>query len=124
MRYEKNKIVYEVGDWVKVGNSNDYHKFLEPGDVFMIESVQQMSRPASLKLGYRGYAIHSDSVTPASQEEIDKATEEEKIMVGEYRVRFLGDDNLRDSKCYYIEVGCAKISKELFLKIGKKAGWL
>ena len=118
MRYEKNKIVYEVGDWVKVGNSNDYHKFLEPGDVFMIESVQQMSRPASLKLGYRGYAIHSDSVTPASQEEIDKATKEEEIYVGSNKVDFCC---VPDG---YITVGCQAVKKELFLKIGKKAGWL
>ena len=112
MKYENNKIVYEVGDWVRNDEHNEtarIHK-IEGGYYFFDLS----SRPYLCKKVGVGSSWHQSS-RPASQEEIDKATKEELIYVGEYMVMFGLD---------YIKIGCEKVDKELFLKIAKKAGWL
>ena len=55
---------------------------------------------------------------PATQEEINSA--EDKIMWGQYEVDFGGDGEHRDE----IKIGCVTVSKELWDKTAKKAGWL
>ena len=61
---------------------------------------------------------------PATQEEINKATGKEKIMVGEFDVVFGNNGFERNTYSDYVRVGCVEVQKELFLKIGKRAGWL
>ena len=91
MKYKNNKIVYEVGDWITSVVKDDSY--------FTMGSVGQLSR-------YDGrdwwvYPSHTGNpdypnmcvgkeylFRPATQEEINKATEEEKIMWGQYEVNF------------------------------------
>ena len=110
MKYEGRKIVYEVGDFV-----------------MPLERVSHWNRnnsfPARIKGIYGNCADcgkYQDScavvnLRPATQEEIDKV--EDKIMVGEYEVVF------PTNGCDVLAIGCVNVSKKLFLKIGKRAGW-
>ena len=128
MRYENNKIVYEVGDWVTFPKtpvlwssafSDNYpiNKPIYPA-TFQIEKY---SEEGMLGMNY-GWSTDAEYFRPATQGEIDRATEEEKIMVGKNEVEFYRKFN--DEPCHKITVGCQEVSKELFLKIGKKAKWI
>jgi len=121
MRYENNKIVYEAGDWVKILSDCPRGAKLITGDVVKVKETENIGN--GQRLYFPIYAVHDDNVCPATQEEIDKATQEEKIMVEKYEVRFVSAFP-PSSGAYSIRVGCAEVSKELFLKIGKKAKWI
>ena len=112
MKYEGTKIVYEVGDWVTCIDNAGSRANYKAGETFRVFYVDKdvLRSGSSPNTGMFLFRFR-----PATQEEINKATEEEKIMVGEYEVKFFQNA---------IEVGCVAINKELFLKIGKKAGWL
>ena len=116
MKYENNKIVYEVGDWVT--RIRDEHLDMCVGDT---DRVVDIFSSASISLqrftSDSGGGSHENmNFRPATQEEINKATEEEKVFIDEYEVVFYNQDK--------IKVGCVTIREKLFLKIGKKAGWL
>ena len=115
MKYENKKIVYEAGDWiaVKVG--------AQPLEIKLINDVRygQIYYDKSEEYCIGNIPDDSKNVRPATQEEIDKA--EDKIMIGEYEVEFWTGVGKFYEK---IKVGCVTVSKDLFLKIGKKAGWL
>ncbi len=138
MKYKNNKIVYEVGDWVipnGIGHTKNNVGF--PTD--RVFRVERTSNDAS---GYyvhvdksssniAGYTTGFENVRPATQEEINKATKKEKIMIGDYEVVFKpeytyenGYAETAEKPRDIITVGCVSVSKELFLKIGKRAGWL
>ena len=121
MKYENNKIVYEVGDFVT--RDKDRWANMEIGDTDKIDSAEDNGDYTNLLLSkFRNDGGHSsNNFRPATQEEINKATEEEKIMVGEYEVEFY---KVEGSRPHTIKVGCVKVSEELFLKIGKKWGLL
>ena len=117
MRYENKKIVYEVGDWVcvteqlkdnraTVGTIGKLHKVSGGNIPYLIDGIMSWCR----------------NVRPASQEEIDRATKEEEIKVGDYLVKFHNYSETCTDK--FIEVGCQKVTKDLFLKIGEKANWI
>ena len=133
MKYEKNKIVYEVGDYVIVSEHKDtpcrYFRddtlckcaeknYYSPLDKSSIVSDWGGTERFNVT-NRRG---NDRQLRPATQEEINKATEEEKIMVGEYEAEFITVD--KNYGCHCIKVGCVSVSKELFLKIQKKARWL
>ena len=112
MIYVNNKIVYEVGDWVirPQNYSSDVESKRFNGKAFPIAGIDSYDAffyPDNC--GEDGF----ESIRPATQEEIDKV--EEEIKVGEYDVEF------EDGQ---IVVGCQIVSKDLFLKIGKKANWI
>jgi len=122
MKYENNKIVYDCGDWVmpteKAAHWNRNNSF-----------------PCRIREINGDYADCNDrsnscfvgNLRLATQEEIDAATKEEKIMVDSCEVKFIWYDiqSTADSEpCTEINVGCVTIRKKLFLKIGKRAGWL
>jgi len=111
MRYENNKIVYEVGDWI-ISRTDS-----EPV-AFRISKVGEKDELFDKKDGGWLYPYQSNLAT---QEEIDKATGEEKIMVGNDEVEFY---TVEGSTPHAIKVGCVKVDKKLFLKIGKRAEWL
>ena len=126
MKYKNNKIVYEAGDWVavKVG--------AQPLEIKLINDVRygQIYYDKSEEYCIGNISDDSKSVRPATQEEIDKT--EDKIMVDKYEVQFVddyykADDGSTASNGGYagnhILVGCVRVTKETFLKIGKKAGW-
>ena len=119
MKYVNNKIVYEVGDWVirPQNYSSDVESKRFNGKAFPIAGIDSYDAffyPDNC--GEDGF----ESIRPATQEEIDKV--EEEIKVGEYKVEFfLG---YSDSIVASIKVGCQTVSKDLFLKIGKKANWI
>ena len=110
MKYENNKIVYEVGDWV-IGQDMDYKDI---GSAWQVTEID-------INIKYGRNDQHFSIVRLASQEEIYKATEKEKIMVDEYEVEFYKVEGCRP---HTIKVGRVKVSEELFKKIGKRAGWL
>ena len=119
MKYENNKIVYEVGDWVRNDEHNETARIRKiEGDYYFFDLS---SRPDLCKKVGVGSGWHQSS-RPATQEEIDKISKEDKIMVGGYEVKFFG--SVHNESKNEIKVGCVEVSKELFLKIGKKAGWL
>jgi len=103
MKYEGTKIVYEVGDWVTTirEGSRGFNK-PDVGEVF-------------------NYSVDKNRIRPATQEEINKATEEEKIMVEDIEVKFVKSSV---NTTGWIKVGCVSVSEGIFKKIGKKAGWL
>ena len=104
MKMDGTKIVYEAGDWVISRKDNEPKAF----------RITKIGSAGGLYDGDNGW-LYDNQADLASQEEINKATGEEKIMVGEYEVEFHGDK---------IKVDCVYISKPRFLKIGKKAGWI
>ena len=118
MKYEKNKIVYEVGDWVYIISTVESSAWgLKDGQVTQI--TQDYFSNDRLN-GKGGTAIRSEYFRPATQEEIDKV--EEEIKVGDYLVKFHNYSETCTDE--FIEVGCQKVTKDLFLKIGKKANWI
>lgn len=127
MRYEKNKIVYEAGDYITVIECSDDSYV---GKVFIMKEentrgydVQHTKHPSSdTKGAYTFTKDIGDKIRLSSQEEINKVTEEEKIMVGENEVEFLGSYFPLDIT--RLRIGCVMVDKELFKKIEKKAGWL
>ena len=108
MKYENNKIVYEAGDYCWSTCDDCVYKITELGKGKEL-SVSHANKYNGLR-------------RPATQEEIDKAAEEEKIMWGQYEVNFApkGNDFIRE----IITIGCVTVSKELYIKTGKKAGWI
>jgi len=122
MKYEGRNIVYEVGDFIVFcadnANGGDV-RYWKRGMVYKVtDGGSSYLSVERLDNGVRnGWCI--EKFRPATQEEIDKATGNEKIMVGEYVVNFDTMGGVTDS----IGVGCVTVDKELFLKIGKKAGW-
>lgn len=117
MKCKNNKIVYERGDWVvldflrgspavKIISINDSHIDYEPWD----EDSSGFTFLAKIK-------------RPATQEEINSATKEEKIVVGDCEVEFIRPGMASGGVMSEIKVGCVAVSKETFLKIKEKAGW-
>ncbi len=134
MRYEGTKIVYEVGDFGIVSeNKNTDSRYFKDDTICKCvrEGYYSPLDRNNIRDGWYGTeefritpgSINSErKLRPATQEEINKATEEEKIMVGEYEVKFGSSTGARNDCFGYIKVGCVEVSKELFLKIGKKWG--
>ena len=122
MHYDKNnKIIYDCGDWVTRVSEN--HLDMGIGDTDRVEDVVGTSfrlHRFTTENG-RGGSHEIFNFRPATQEEINKATQGEKIMVGEYEVEFYRKEGCTP---HTIKVGCVKVPEELFLKIGKRAGWL
>ena len=116
MKYKDKKIVYEVGDWVvlQFGTQIPETKIIRKVDS---EGCIYYKQTSAYPCGYNNGT--SGGIRPATQEEIDKV--EDKIMIGEYEVEFWTGVGKFYEK---IKVGCVEVSKETFLKIGKKAGWL
>jgi hypothetical protein len=113
MKYENNKIVYEVGDWVV--KNIDFNYFPADYGAYKVAARIDFGRFRLEK--DLNYSFFDNNFRPATQEEIDKATKEEEIKVGEHKAKIMDGASI-------IMVGCQEVSKELFLKIGKKAGWL
>ena len=115
MKMEGTKIVYEVGDWVFGWHTkeNDYYAQAWQIGSFDREFVYPKCHP--------DWNTEVHNLRPATQEEINTATEEEKIMIGEYEVDF---GNARGDQLDFIKIGCVKVNKELYIETGKKAGWL
>ena len=124
MHYDKNnKIIYDCGDWVTRVSEN--HLDMGIGDTDRVEDVGGTSfrlHRFTTENG-RGGSHEIFNFRPATQEEINKATGNERIMVGEYEVEFEGYGDNSANGNIFIKVGCVRISKELFLKIAKRAGW-
>ena len=108
MKYEGTEIVHEIGDWVTRGDETVMITRL------CSDGFEYEPREGAEKILYRSSWYKNSH--PATQEEINKATQEEKIMVGEYEVKFVSENHLH--------IGCVDVEKGLFLKIGKKARWL
>ncbi len=125
MKTIDNKIVYESEDWVTVledsggytkGRAYKVRKMI--GDVLYTEIDDVNSRT-------NGW--HQTNFRPATQDEINSATKEEKIILKDdqgfnYDVKFNGAFPPVGG-AFSIKVGCVEVSKETFLKIKKKAGW-
>lgn len=124
MKYSTNgKIIYEAGDWITklngIWNGIAVHNIgickIENGFLYWTRKGE-----VTTKDSYDSQ-WELDDIRPATQAEINRALGNEKIIVGEYEVKFLYDaDNIANS----IKVGCQEVLKETFLKIGKKAGWI
>ena len=123
MKYENNKIVYEVGDWAVITGSTVGCTEAELGVAYEVLGWENDNVRLLTHFDLKRAANHCrfNDVRPATQEEINKAPKEEKIMVGEYEVEFY---KVEGSRPHTIKVGCVKVSEELFLKIGKKWGLL
>ena len=122
MKYENNKIVYEVGDWVYIrrGAVGCQGADGKVGVVVNDKNTNGMHiSDDGINVNIKGGVWRIDGdFRPATQEEIDKAIkaiEDAPIMIGSYEVRFFGN---------YIGVGCQTIDKEKFIEIGKKANWI
>ncbi len=118
MKYEGTKIYYEVGDWV-VGWHNENPDLLH--NAWLIESFHN-SIFATPK-GHLDWNTGVENLRLATQKEIDDATKEKKIIVGADEVKFTANQEPYNG-CTELRIGCVTVSKELFLKIAKKAGWL
>ena len=122
MHYDKNnKIIYDCGDWVT--QTGDGYDFIP--HTTQVTDIRDNEVWVKNNIGTGNYLSskrHNEKFRPATQEEIDKV--EDKIMVGEYVVEFEGYGDGSANGNIFIKVGCVRVSKELFLKIGKKAGWI
>jgi len=116
MKLINNKIVFEVGDWVTCIDNSGSAEY-KVGNVGKVSVTEIGGSEDALRTQGHFHSMFFRRFRLSTQEEIDAATKEEKIMVGLYEVEFF------ESKVNII-IGCANVSKELFLKIGKRAGWL
>ncbi len=129
MRMEGTKIVYEIGDWVtcieggtKVGGG------YQEGFVFPITSIDDYNDYQVVWKGENGHGVYNDSIRISTQFEINKATQEEKIMVGdlgtigEREVEFLEIWRGKE-KANRIKIDNVTIYEDQYLEVGKKAGW-
>ena len=120
MRYDSNgKIIYGEGDWVTCIRIEGVRRGSgwKDGLTFQVKSIIPDVSDI-LFGGLNNNGVYSISVRPATREEINKVLKGDKIFIDELEVKF--DFEPKE----WIRVGCKIISKELFLKIGKKAGWL
>ena len=120
MKMHGTKIVYEVGDWVKVTEQHCDNL----AKVGLVGKITRYDPDNTASYLFRTDNIESwcEDVCLATQSEINKATEEEKIMWGQYEVEFLKRD--ATDVMGNIKIGCVTVTKELWDKIAKKAGWL
>ena len=130
MKYKEGKIIYEVGDWV----TSLERAVNQPAGTYQVEYVEN----DWVHLRNAKFIYMSINYRPATQEEINEALKEDKIFIGEYEIRFFNCGTTKNGEVttesdalanfcgenQYIKVGCQEVTKETFLKIGKKAGWL
>ncbi len=124
MKMDGTKIVYEVGDWVMpTENVARWNR----GDSFPCR-IREINGDCAYCNDVAN-SCYMGNLRLATQEEINQATQEEKIMVrgrnARYEVEFdyyFGCGEVGKAK--QLKISCVEIDKELFLKIGKKAGWL
>ena len=121
MHYDKNnKIIYDCGDFVTATeNCGDAYT---KGKAYKVSDTSGERGLLYTALDDKGSTANGWGIRyfrPANQEEINRV--EDKIMVGEYEVEFYRKEGCTP---HAIKVGCVKVPEELFLKIGKKAGWI
>jgi hypothetical protein len=133
MKYKNNKIKYEVGDLLiatktlKMDGTNEVA--YKEGKVYPVtyfngyslcildekgNDLHGIDYPADKENGWLQY------FRPATEQEIEKNTD---IFVGEYKVHFFEFPN-DNGAIITLKIGCETIEKDLFLKIGRRAGWL
>ncbi len=115
MKMEGTKIVYEVGDWVMPTESVDWNR----NNSFPCK-IREINGDCA-DCNDVSNSCYVGNLRPATQDEINKATEEEKIMWGEYEVKFLRRDST--DVMGNIKIGCVIVSKELWDKTAEEAGW-
>jgi len=116
MKYKNNKIVYEVGDWVvRPEKYSGVSAMIFNDKAFQIAGIDEDFFLYPDDCGRDGL----ESIRPATQEEIDKALKNDKIMIGEYEVEIP-----TDKPANIIRVGCQIVDQQTALKICKKAGWI
>ncbi len=134
MKTIDNKIVYEVGDWVTVTGyprswSSSYGNC--PSDAKYPFTGEIIQRSTDDSIGVCGYGldlgalIENKMIRLATQDEINKATKEETIYVGngdDYIVEFTANREPYEG-CTELRIGCVTVTKDKFLKIKKRAGW-
>jgi hypothetical protein len=149
MRWNENiEIIWEVGDWITfqdIGCSDTWLFKVDSVDSIRFGSSEcytvakqdtsfgngqwQWEKYPILKKDcfvFFHKSIHD--FTPANFKDIRECRKLEKIMIGNYEVKFGNDikftnaDEMWDKDI--IQVECQIIDKETFLKIGKKAGWI
>ena len=125
MKYDKdNKIIYDYGDWVTI--TSDYDGSVTRGKSYKIggeyyrgatENILHIEKDdMGIDNGICGLTYR-----PATQEEINKSTKEQPIMVGDYKVDF--GNGARGEQLDFIKVGCVTVGRLAFLEIKEKAGW-
>ena len=107
MKYENNKIVYEAGDYCWSNSDECVYGISEifNGENITVEHANK----------------YPEFRRPATQEEISRATKEQPIMVGDYKVDF--GNGARGEQLDFIKVGCVTVGRLGFLEIKEKAGW-
>ena len=103
---------FKIGDWVVVTKRHQSNQAYE-GMVGQLSNITLGSSIPYCIGPIDSWCVDVRHATPA---EIKRATE---IKVGNHLVSF---DYAKTSE--YIKVGCERVDKDLFLKIGKKAGWI
>ena len=117
MKYKGIKIVYEIGDWVMPTDNVSYWN----RDNSFPCRIREINDDCA-DCNDRSSSCYMGNLRPATQEEINKATQEEKIMVGEYEVEFL-ETWRGKNKANRINIDSVTIYEDQYLEIGKKAGW-
>ena len=124
MKMDGTKIVYEVGDWItSVVKDDSYFTMGSVGQLGRYDGRDWWVYPSHTgNPDYPNMCVGKEYLfRPATQEEINKATEEEKIMWGQYEVNFkpAGHIDIKD----VITIGCVTVTKELWDKTAERAGW-
>jgi len=123
MKVIEGKIIYEPGDFVVVHPKADEImksiSFVNSMKIFLgktvhINYVDKVS--ARISDGVYSWYFGMEAIRPATQEEITEYLENRLIVGdGSYLVEVKGEE---------LYVGCQKIEKEQFIKIGKRMGWI
>lgn len=131
MKYEDTKIIYEVGDWVFLDlASTDW--------IFRIQSIEKNDKVNADIVNMNGndyngdwsgtvrgkFSLSSNAIRPATEAEVKLAMSRysENITVGSHKVCFNTVAGTEDVES--LQIGCVNVTKEKFIRIGVRAGWL
>jgi len=78
MKYENNKIIYEIGDWVVVLDPGEYWASIHIDEILQIKEIEELSIGQKLYFITTNQYVYSDVVRPATQQEIEETIKKQR----------------------------------------------
>lgn len=95
MKYENNKIIYEIGDWVVVLDPGEYWASIHIDEILQIKEIEELSIGQKLYFITTNQYVYSNVVRPATQQEIEEAIKKTEFKVGDWVYLYCSDTNNR-----------------------------
>lgn len=103
MKYENNKIIYEIGDWVVVLDPGKYWASIHIDEILQIKEIEELSIGQKLYFITTNQYVYSDVVRPATFEEFKDAERKlSEVKIRGHKVERSGNNS--------ITIGCKTFS--------------